>query len=151
MAHRKFVSAWTQEFNWIVVGKDDFHARCTLCNQQISLSTIGKPSVTAHNDTKKHKKAAMSAVENTSILKFAKSTKWTSEEEKVAAAEGVWAYHIATHGQSFSSSDCVSSDKLFQSMFPDSDVAKNFSSAQKKTARIITGNFETSTRKFHSF
>jgi len=143
MAHvRKFVSAWTQEFNWIVVGKDDFHARCTICNQQISLSTLGKPAVTAHNKTEKHKQAAKSTAENSSILQFAKSTKWTSEQEKVAAAEGVWAYHIATHGQSFLSADCVSSDKLFQSMFPDSDVAKNFSSAQTKTAKIITSKFE---------
>jgi len=151
MALQQFVSAWTQEFRWIVPGKDAFHALCNICHQELDIAKKGKKAVTNHNDTKKHIEAAKSAAENSSILKFAKSKKWTSEEEKVAAAEGVWSYHIATHGQSFSSADCVSNDKLFESMFPDSDVAKNFSSAQKKTAKIITGNFETSTRKFHSF
>ena len=141
MAPRKFISAWTSEFKWIVVGKDEFHARCTICNQEIDLSTSGKSLVTKHNDTNKHKDNANSSAENSSILKFVKSTKWTSEQEKVASAEGVWSYHIATHGQSFSSANCVSTDKLFQSMFPDSGVAKNFSSAQVKTAKIITGNF----------
>lgn len=141
MAPRKFVSAWTEEFKWIVAGKDDFHALCTICHQQLNVSSMGKTALTDHNKSEKHKQASKSTAENLSILQFAKSTKWNSEQEKVAAAEGVWVYHIAAHGQSFSSADCVSSDKLFQSMFPDSDVAKNFSSAQTKTAKIITSKF----------
>lgn len=141
MTPRKFVSIWTNEFKWIIAGKDDFHALCTICNQQLNVSTTGKPIITDHNNSEKHKKAAKSTAENSSILSFAKSTKWTSEQEKVAAAEGVWSYYIATHGQSFVSADCVSSDNLFQSMFPDSGIAKNFSSAQKKTATIITSKF----------
>jgi hypothetical protein len=119
MALQKFVSAWTLEFNWVVPGKDDFHALCNICHQELDIAKKGKKAVTKHNDTIKHKDAAKSAVENRSILKFAKSTKWSSEDEKVSAAEGAWSYHISTHGQSFSSADCVSSDKLFQSMFPD--------------------------------
>jgi hypothetical protein len=114
MVLRKFVSAWSSEFKWIIAGKDEFHALCTTCNQQLNISARGKSNVTDHNDTKKHKDAAKTAVVNSSILDFAKTSKRISEEEKVSAAEGSWAYHIVKHGHSFLSADCVSSEKLFQ-------------------------------------
>ena len=106
---RTFLSAYTKEFKHIVAGKDDYHALCICCNQQIDLSSIGKPSITKHVATEKHKNNTKSTVENASILSFAKSIRRIAEDEKVAAAESVWAYHIAIHGQSFSSADCVSS------------------------------------------
>jgi hypothetical protein len=63
----------------------------------------------------------------------------TATDDKAAAAEGVWAFHVARHHHSFQSTDCVSSDGLFRTMFPDSEVAKKFSCAQTKTAKIIKG------------
>src|SRR5271156_6742970 len=89
----------------------------------------------------KHKNAAKSAAENSKIFKFMSNSKWSSEKEKISAAEGSSAYHTVVHGQSFLSADCVSSGDLFQKMFPDSIVVKNFSSAQTKTAKIITSKF----------
>ena len=71
---RKFLSAYTKEFKCIVAGRDDFHALCTICNQQIDLSSIGKPSITKHVETKKHKDAAKYAAENSSILSFKEMT-----------------------------------------------------------------------------
>ena len=136
MAKQKFVSEWTREFKWIVEGKNEYHARCTYCDQQINLSTSGKPTITQHNDSDKHQRAAKSASENSTVTSFFKSSKWTFDEEKVAA-EGSWAYHIATHGQSFLSANCVSSKLLFQKMFPDSSIAKNFSNAWVKTSMIV--------------
>ena len=127
----KFKSQYTKEFKCIVVGKDPYHACCTTCNQQIELSSTGRPAITRHCETEKHKRAAKLAVENLAISTFV-TPKWTADNEKVAAAEGAWSYHIAKHGQSFLSADCVSKDNLFQPMFPDSKVAENFSSAQRK-------------------
>ena len=60
-------------------------------------------------------------------------------DEKTAAAEGAWAYHTARNNQSFTSTDCVSSEGLFCTMFSDSAVAKKFSCARIKTAALITG------------
>ena len=136
----KFKVQYTKEFKCIVAGKDQYHAHCTSCGQEIELSSTGKPAITRHCETEKHKKATKFIVENRTISAFV-TPKWTADDEKIAAAEGAWSYHIAKHGQSFLSADCVSSGNLFESMFPDSKIAERFSSAQKKTAKIITSKF----------
>lgn len=137
---RKFLSSYTKDFKFIAAGRDDFHALCTCCNQQIDLSSKGNGAITQHQQTKKHKESAKTAVETQALTQFLKP-KRTSEDDPVAAAEGSWSYHIAKHGQAFQSADCTSSTGLFKAMFPDSGVAKEFSCAQKKTAKIITSKF----------
>lgn len=62
-------------------------------------------------------------------------------DDKTAAAEGAWAFHVANHNQAFASTDCCSSDALFRTMFSDSEVAKKFSCAASKTKAILTGLF----------
>lgn len=93
---RKFLSSYTKEFRCIVAGKDYFHALCTYCDQQIDLSSIGKPSITKHVGTDKHKKNAKIASENQALTQFLKP-KRSSEDDKIAAAEGSWSYHTAKH------------------------------------------------------
>jgi|SRR6218665_1878680 len=51
-------------------------------------------------------------------------------EQKLAAAEGTWAYHTVQHNQSFRSTDCTS--KLVQKCFE-----PKFSSARTKTEAIV--------------
>ena len=63
----------------------------------------------------------------------------TAIDDKTAAAEGAWAFHIATHNQAFASTDCCSSDALFRTMFSDSEVAKKFACGERKTKKILTG------------
>ena len=58
-------------------------------------------------------------------------------DNKAAAAEGTWAYHTVKHNQSFNSNDCTS--QLFKEIFPDSNVAKKFTSARTKITSINTG------------
>lgn len=137
---RKFQSTYTAEFKFIIAGKDEFHARCTYCAQEIELYTKGKNAITQHNGTKKHKENAKSATETQALSLFLKP-KRTSKDDQIAAAEGSWSYHIARHGQAFQSADCTSSAGLFKKMFLDSDIAKEFSCAKTKTAAIITGKF----------
>jgi hypothetical protein len=60
-------------------------------------------------------------------------------DDKTAAAEGAWAFHVATHNQAFSSTDCCSSDSLFRTMFSDSEVAKKFGCNRDKVKAILTG------------
>lgn len=61
----------------------------------------------------------------------------TLVDDKTTAAEGTWAYHTVFHHQPFASTNCVSSDGLFRTMFADSKIATKFSSAETKTAAII--------------
>uniref|UniRef100_A0A914CUW0 Cytochrome b-c1 complex subunit 7 n=1 Tax=Acrobeloides nanus TaxID=290746 RepID=A0A914CUW0_9BILA len=69
-------------------------------------------------------KAAAAANRTKGIKSFLPSTSApTSIDMKVAAAEGAFAYHIAKHAQSFKSTNCVSSDGLFKTIFPDSAIA----------------------------
>lgn len=55
----------------------------------------------------------------------------TAIDDKTAAAEGAWAFHVATHNLAFATTDCCSSDLLYRTMFFDSEVAKKFEIADK--------------------
>jgi predicted secreted protein len=146
---RKFLPAYTKEFKFIVAGKNESHALCTYCNLQINLSSKGKAAITQHTESGKHKENAKTAAENQVLTLFVKP-KRSSEEDKIAAAEGTWSYHIAKHGQSLQSADCTSSNGLFQSMFSGSNVAKEFSCARAKTTKIITSKFLLFCSYFHA-
>ena len=47
-------------------------------------------------------------------------------DEKVIAAEGAWAFHVPIHHHSFKSTNCVSMEGFFKTIFPDSQIVKNF-------------------------
>ena len=55
---------------------------------------------------------------------------------QVSFAEALWANFTAEHNLSFALSDHAT--RLFSKMFPDSDIAKKFSSARTKTTAIVT-------------
>src|SRR4051794_17282685 len=97
---RKFLPAYAKEFKGIVAGKDEFHALCTVCKQQIDLSSTGKVLIDRHLKSEKHKNNAKTAAENQVVDQFFKP-KRSSEDDKIAAAEGSWSYHISIHGQTF--------------------------------------------------
>ncbi len=137
MGKNKFKPEYSTKFNGIVAGKNEFNAKCVPCDQQISLKTTGKAAILDHEKTAKHKSNVKIKAQTKSIQAFTTTTKWNSEDEKVFAAEGVFAYHIAKHGQSFASTNCVSSEGLFRTMFPDSNLAKKYGSAETKTAAIV--------------
>jgi hypothetical protein len=72
---RKFLPAYAKEFNGIVAGKDEYHARCTCCNQEIDLSTVGKSLIERHLKTDKHRKNAKTATETQAMSHFFKPKK----------------------------------------------------------------------------
>src|SRR4051812_11203923 len=112
---RKYKSQYAQEFPWIKRGRDDFHAHCTLCKDEISLASTGKTAITRHRDTPKHQAASKAASSSQSLANFLPShSAPTPVDEKTTAAEGTWAYHTVMHHQSFISTECVSSQGLFR-------------------------------------
>ena len=141
MSKRKnsFRDEFEKEFKNIKRSLKGVHfAHCNVCDCEINLEAIGKTAISAHNDTQKHKKCARMINSNQSMENFCtKPSQPTTTDYKAAAAEGTWAYHTVKHQQSFNSNDCTS--QLFKAIFPDSVVAKKFTSARTKIASIITG------------
>lgn len=142
-------------FKGVRKGKDDYHAYCIPCRDEINLTSMGKTAITQHQAKPKHKENSKAAdttrffcffcscyiaVAFRALSNFMSSRSAPNAiDDKTAAAEGAWAFHVATHNQAFASNDCCSSDALFQTMFSDSEVAKKFRCGKDKTKAIITG------------
>jgi hypothetical protein len=60
----------------------------------------------------------------------------SKSNDAVLAAEGASAPHTVKHHSSYKTLDCTS--LLFKRIFPDSEMARKFSSAWTKTEAIIT-------------
>lgn len=52
---------FAKEFKGIRKGKDDFHAHCIPCNDEINLAAMGKAAIRVHQEKPKHKKNAKAA------------------------------------------------------------------------------------------
>lgn len=152
----QYKTNYASDFKGIRKGKDDYHAHCIPCNDEINLMSMGKTAIAQHQDKKKHMENAKAADTTRFILflmllllvsfralsNFVPSRSApTATDEKTAAAEGTWAFHLAIHNQPFASSDCCSSDALFRTMFSDSDIAKKFGCGRNKVKAILTGLF----------
>ena len=57
-------------------------------------------------------------------------------EDEITATEGTLAFQAVKHHHSFLSMDCTS--VLLKKIFPDSNVAKKFSSGSTKTEKVVT-------------
>jgi len=141
MSKRKnvFRDEYEREFNGVKRSlKGECFAHCDVCNCDINLKAIGKAASSAHNATQKHRKSARMISSNQTMKNFFTSrSDPTTTDLKAAAAEGTWAFHVIKHQQAFFTKDCTS--QLFKAIFPDTDIAKKFTSARMKTASIITG------------
>uniref|UniRef100_A0A8C4T0E1 Uncharacterized protein n=1 Tax=Erpetoichthys calabaricus TaxID=27687 RepID=A0A8C4T0E1_ERPCA len=119
-------------------GRDKWEAECTVCKAgtYVSVSNKGAGDLKAHMDTEKHKKAVRGETSSSAKLTafFVRPGK---TEDDVNAAEGAMAFHTVKHHNSYRSMDCTST--LLKKAFPDSDIAKKFSSARTKTEAIVNG------------
>ena len=141
MSKRKnlFLEKYCKQFNGVKRSfKGECFAHCNVCNCDINLECIGKAAISAHIETRKHKKSAQTLQSNQSMKTFFKSQSApTTDDHNAAAAEGTWAFHTVKHQQSFLSNDCTSN--LFKAMFSDSSIAKKILVCKNKAASIITG------------
>ena len=91
-------------------------------HQQPSESSSSKPSIPL---------ASQESVVSPKISESSKTMQsYIDDKESVAKAEILWAINVVTQHQSFNSSNYSST--LFQAMFPDSDIAKQFTCAKTK-------------------
>ena len=111
--------------------KGDTYARYTLYCSDFTISHGGRSDVTTHVQGKHHKEMAKASSSSRSIVSMFKP--------KVSAgamkSEALWAMFVAKHNLPFLTSDHA--NKLFPKMFPDSELAKQFSCGRTKTTAIV--------------
>lgn len=121
---------WETELKWLKPGKSIYHAKCTVCCSELSISSGGLKDLRRHSNTNTHQKCLRSSEGNLSLSSFV-----VKEKNDVTDAELLWANFICENNLPISLSDNFT--KLVPTMFPDSDVASNFRCGRTKTSAII--------------
>ena len=133
---KKWRNEFSAEFQYIKKGRENDHSFfCELCKRDINLSHKGKTAISNHCDSTFHKDNLKHKEMSGNIVTVGQ--KFTGFDHKVAAAEATIAFHTVESGQSFNSNSCING--LFASIFPDSEIAKAYSSARTKAEAIIVG------------
>lgn len=103
----KYKCKWSDSIKdshpYLKKGDSEQSAFCTICRTTFSIATAGKGDADRHKDSDKHKKNVRSAANNNILTHFQPTF-----DSKVAAQEGVWAYHVVCSNHSFASSTCAS-------------------------------------------
>ena len=115
----KFTNELKQEFPYL---KDTGKGKvlCNHCGSVFSIIHGGRADVNNHLGSKKHKVAVEAAASSSRVTSFFKDVGSASVATlALTAKEATFAYHTATHGQSFKSSYCTSKlvSKLFEPKF----------------------------------
>ena len=145
--------------DWIMRQKSPFKAYCKLCSKGIDLSNMGKRALTSHAEGKSHKN--VSSLKELGIPRMEQFVKLEKKEgdgdkggtdqeksatleqqmkmyvtgESVVKAEILWAIKSVMSHFSFRASSDIRG--LFQNMFPDSAIAKNFACGKTKINYLI--------------
>ena len=152
---------WLQQ-----VPKDRTCFRCKLCSKVLKLSNMGIEAIKSHESNAKHRGLAAVAFAAAPIQSFLQPSTLSSalgesqshasssttelsitatsaasnlgvfNDDARTRAEILWVLKIIDSNYSFNSSECV--PLLLQSMFPDSEVAKNFSCSESKARYMAT-------------
>ena len=110
MGKRKctFSKTLKEEFPFLKDDTTSTKVECTLCRSVFSIEHGGRADITQHIKKKKHM-LAVSARTSSSITSFvSRNGLQTEEDKRIAAEEGLFAFHTAKHNHSFRSMDCTS-------------------------------------------
>ncbi|KAI1695523.1 hypothetical protein DdX_19540 [Ditylenchus destructor] len=110
----KFEDKYSTEFSGIKRSKKgDEYAFCTLCQDDISLVSIGKGAISIHQQRIKHQKASKAANTSKAITEFTQNKVTPSNTDRqAAAAEGTWAYHIHDWMMKILTKHCLDPTKI---------------------------------------
>jgi len=126
---------------WLSPAKDSkYTARCTMCDVNFNVGTMGKSALTSHTTSKKHKEAAqrrLTCVPINSLFQAPASPKprATTLVKSVTKleqlkADVIWCLKVVNSHYSYNS--CENINKVFQLMFPDSMIATSFTCGATK-------------------
>lgn len=126
-----FQKAYTDEFPCIVSSrKGNTFAMCIVCQTDFSVAHGGRSDVLKHVSTQKHKDKVKCVDKNEKLNFFSQS-----KDQRVINAECLFSAFLVEHNLPLNVSDHAAS--LFRKMFPDSEIAKKYSSARTKTTAIV--------------
>ena len=141
-----FNPLWESEFKWICRRKStEISVFCKQCSKNIQLSNMGKRALVSHQHSAIHKKTT-----NSSILSFLKSSNQDetnstelsstssssiSDGDEVRRAEIMWILKMVLNHFSFRSASEIG--EVFEKMFPDSSIAKQFSMGYDKASYML--------------
>ncbi|KAL0830150.1 hypothetical protein ABMA28_003607 [Loxostege sticticalis] len=106
----KFTEVLRAKYPCFTSGRDEFDAKCSICDCHVDVGNKGTTALERHVATEKHKKM-------------------------IRAAKGTLAFHTIKHHQSYNSMECTAS--LTRKMFADSETAKNLKCGKTKTEAIV--------------
>ena len=128
----KFKTEWKSEYPVLEVWGDPNSFFCVPCQKTLKCSGQGLKDVTDHIGTPGHK-SSVKAKSNSRTIDFPSSS--SNIKESVIRAEVIHTNFIVQHNLSFLTADHLS--PLYQKMFPDSKIAKEFSCCRTKTTCIL--------------
>jgi hypothetical protein len=119
----------------LVLKKDDYNGSCKLCNSNICVKSDGFGAIKKYMKTKEHQGAIKGVIvdRQTKIDQVFDSNK-TKQLSEITCAEISLVYHTIKHHHSYNSSDC--GNKLYSTLFPDSEIAKNIHLGRTKSLAI---------------
>lgn len=129
--HQTYWPSYTERFPCIKRSTvSEQHVRCTVCGLDFQINHGGITDVERHVKTNRH--VEMAKVSTPSVAKFFSAP---HEDLSVIRAEAFFAHFLVEHNLPISASDHAG--KLFEKMFPDSSIARKYSSARTKTTAIV--------------
>lgn len=127
----KFQPAWSKEYPVCGVNNDPFSYKCLACLKIMKCEHQGVRDIQLHCSTKGHRKR-VNAVTSQQTLQFGVSAAASDIDRKVKAAQC-----LVQHNLPHSTADHIG--PLLKSIFPDSAIAKKYTSVQTKATYILNG------------
>ena len=129
----KFKLSYVSEFPCLEKSpKGPYFAHCKVCVSDFNISHGGRDDCKKHVETKKH--ADMGKLKTNTQFSMEKFIS-TDSSLSVVNAEALFTCFLLEHNLPIAAADHAG--QLFRKMFPDSNIAKNYSSARTKTGAII--------------
>lgn len=142
------------------VANNKYQAFCTLCKKTLELASLGLKALHSHAKSERHQLSVKGLQRVQAITQFCSPslpgssssrdsgcpTPATSSRPSTSSATGtfgstatlkaevLWVLNTVTKHQSYRGNEDIS--ELFQTMFPDSDIAKTFTCGKDKTSYI---------------
>ncbi|XP_056598364.1 uncharacterized protein LOC130417080 [Triplophysa dalaica] len=130
-APQQFLKVYQEQWPCLRQSKLLNHAFCTLCNYDIDVSHQGASDCRRHVEGKKHLKIVAATDSTPKINAFFLK----SQDLRPIRAETLFTTFIVEHNLPLAAADHAG--PLFRKMFPDSEIAKQYSCARTKTASIV--------------
>ena len=130
---QKFRTEYSKKWAFIQTSRrGDSYAFCNSCNCDINISHAGAYDIEKHMKTKKHIDFSQAASSSRRLSSFFGRDE---EQNQVIRAEVLFSNFLVEHNLPLAAADHATD--LFPKMFPDSGIAKKYSSKRTKTTAIV--------------